>query len=1405
MKHLIIFFISIVSYSLYGQGSCNYIEHGDFEIAKFEDDYTISPNNGTPNDSIWRFHTLDTNEINTIDLYRIAANNVAAYIRDTALNPSPYTFGTCIFNTVFLNRPPFGGKIFAGIASMKNYGGPNFPDNQESIALKLNKPLKIGDSFRFSFHSRKNQSVCSNFWVYIYGSKSRPCNIPTVTKVDGSTSGCGFQATLIDSVFVDSAKWKNFSFKFKATDSFKYFVTRMQQYHASNNDPNLRYGFFDDFELRGLAPSNRLSISANFDTLRICDLELGAPRYRIRYVIRLDTNTLRNAVPIQFEVFIPAAYDNVNTPIAGSPYNIRTVTIPANTISLTDSFVYTIDVLNNTSAAIHGQFADIILRSNSDPTNCLEKDFRIPTIVNKGDRDFKVHITATPSAICSDTITFRGVPQGGNAPYTYRWTRHASWKSDSSWYRIDENYQRTGIGLRVIDANNCSTTSGWESAHDLGHRLGAQYASNLSTLYEDKVFDLNGEFVVNRTIEFRNCHIRVRHFNTTAIESEIKVLSSLKLYNCIVTSCTEYAWKGIKLGSQQPSATSELVIANSRISDAFQIVGVMPNNGVKTLRIGISNNQFLDNHYGILLGPGHSSIKSIDVINLVPFVGNSFDITRTQLKQGNQTFPTGAYPFPKTMIGLTNVNYFSLGAHNYPSNRINASLVGIRAIKSNLDVKNFFINAAHYNENYPDSFGKGRAIDLNSGMRNYFFNPPGNTVNIQGGSSPNPLGGTHIYQSDYGLLSNHIVLNISNTNFKLNQIYGLHASSEWSLSPLKIYDNNIEEWWTIQEPMMVRSYYKTDVARNSIQSSSWMNTNAVSLHGFPLSNVDSVIYRQNNHKNIDWANTWGKSHAGFQLEARSHTKKINIFENKFELFGQNEEWDGAIGLFNTQNAHVYKNIIAGQGASYINNYESQNLTRRILNPLGIYANASTSVISCNKVNSFHTAMRYTGTNLSSTMSVNSLTDHDHGLTVDNGVSINPQLHQGNQWTGSLSWGAFNGNPFSVYRNQNFTVHVSNAFTGNPLWPSENSSGLWFLADLLANDKTQCDVPPPAPLNNVPIKAKLSVSNFDGIATVWERAIMQGGGLFADYNPSLVFQNQLQLYGVMQDRQQLISPLSPEANWLQANQSTALGQFYRLERAIDSVLTPSASHLQQIDALLAQRAEAMQAISSLDSLKGLDSLGQNLIMYLSQEDMHRAQIRQTDEAIEQVEQPRINAIYGRLDQLITQANEVQTPALYMDYLRQMYIIQLRYMRDGNLEAPAWDTIRSIAELCPLINEKAVYMARSLMMKDTSIYYNDENRCAANGFKQAGNKKSMEHIQIYPNPANNMMTLQFPKLYTVPVEVQIYNVMGREIWSETILPKQLTYEINTSKFQDGLYIVKIIQQGNEISNIKVHVIH
>ncbi len=1056
--------------------------------------------------------------------------------------------------------------------------------------------------------------------IMIYGSKTRPCDRPIVTKFDGTVSGCGFQAVIIDSVFVDSAKWKNYSFKFTAPDSFKYFITRMQEYHASENDPNLRYGFFDDFKLENLGIKYKLKVTSNVDTFHACRHQLSHKWDTIKFIVRLDTHTMRNPIPLSAEIHIPAAYDNVNTPITNSAYNIRNVTIPANTISKTDSFVFIVFPLNNTAANIHGEYADIIFKS-SGQDHCLESSVKIPTKIFKGDENMTVKIHEFTTNICSDTITYRAKPIGGNAPYKYLWTRHEILQGVNSEWNSSMPLPRTGIAVQMKDSNYCRVKVDKQK-----DRFG-QYALNdmqafpvllgdLDSFNEHRILDVFGPFnltnngpnIFKNNLVFKNCHFRMWGYN--GVLDNIRVQNSAKFFNCTFNTCGERTWEGIQLGAAASIKTPELIMSGCTIEDAQTAISVTKGSGATKFNIGLERNNFFNNHNGIELKPGHVSIKNIDVVNVMPFQGNKFDFTNTLLKEYDINNPNTVSKYPKKMIRLENVNYISLGTHGRGRNEIFRCEKGIELIRSNADIKNFYIAFALTDNTYFDP--NGRAIDATMGVKTKFFTPPGKTVNIQARTTRGRDNITDIWNGDYGVLAHGVILNLTNTSIKYNRKYPINVQSSWSLSPIKINDNHINEWSSEQEAMLVRAYYKAEIARDTIIATPyWNGKNTVTLHGENLNNNDSVIFRNNYVKTSNFP--YNYSRLGFMVDARTVGKKLNIHNNQILMQGTNEEYDGALGIINSNNVHAYQNRIVGQGATKVNSWENGSNFGAIQNPLGIYANGSTSVISCNQVNEFNTGIRYSGTNLSSTMSVNTLTDHDHGLMVDNGASINPQLHQGNQWNGSLSWGAYNGNPWIVLPSQKFTVHTSNAFLGNPLWPSENSFGRWFDFDVNANDKIQCDLPP-LPTSNVPIKAKISVSNFVGIATLWERDIMLGGNLFANYNSSLVFQNQLQLFGVMQDRSALILANSPEANWLQANQNTPLGQFYRLERSIDSVLTPSADHLHQLDHLIDQRAESMQAISSLDSLKGIDSLGENLAVYLSQEDYHRSQISQIDNTI-----------------------------------------------------------------------------------------------------------------------------------------------------------------------------------------------
>ncbi|SFN41898.1 Por secretion system C-terminal sorting domain-containing protein [Bizionia echini] len=82
----------------------------------------------------------------------------------------------------------------------------------------------------------------------------------------------------------------------------------------------------------------------------------------------------------------------------------------------------------------------------------------------------------------------------------------------------------------------------------------------------------------------------------------------------------------------------------------------------------------------------------------------------------------------------------------------------------------------------------------------------------------------------------------------------------------------------------------------------------------------------------------------------------------------------------------------------------------------------------------------------------------------------------------------------------------------------------------------------------------------------------------------------------------------------------------------------------------------------------------------------------------------------------------------------------------------------------------------------------------GFAQLQDKnlsnqeENMEHLSVYPNPVSN------GKLYVVTKnnftkQVEIYNVLGKKIVSETLSGK----ELNISKIKPGIYIIKITENA------------
>ena len=74
-------------------------------------------------------------------------------------------------------------------------------------------------------------------------------------------------------------------------------------------------------------------------------------------------------------------------------------------------------------------------------------------------------------------------------------------------------------------------------------------------------------------------------------------------------------------------------------------------------------------------------------------------------------------------------------------------------------------------------------------------------------------------------------------------------------------------------------------------------------------------------------------------------------------------------------------------------------------------------------------------------------------------------------------------------------------------------------------------------------------------------------------------------------------------------------------------------------------------------------------------------------------------------------------------------------------------------------------------------------------------------LYPNPAKDNVVLNVHSVYPTDVTINIYDVMGRIIYTKNAVKLSAgenNININTSKFENGIYSIKIIANNGIITN-------
>lgn len=68
---------------------------------------------------------------------------------------------------------------------------------------------------------------------------------------------------------------------------------------------------------------------------------------------------------------------------------------------------------------------------------------------------------------------------------------------------------------------------------------------------------------------------------------------------------------------------------------------------------------------------------------------------------------------------------------------------------------------------------------------------------------------------------------------------------------------------------------------------------------------------------------------------------------------------------------------------------------------------------------------------------------------------------------------------------------------------------------------------------------------------------------------------------------------------------------------------------------------------------------------------------------------------------------------------------------------------------------------------------------------------QNLEIYPNPVRDKVTIRFELTTSTPVSLQVFNLIGKQILTQSIEPFQgsIEHSLNLSSYPSGVYILRL----------------
>ena len=130
-----------------------------------------------------------------------------------------------------------------------------------------------------------------------------------------------------------------------------------------------------------------------------------------------------------------------------------------------------------------------------------------------------------------------------------------------------------------------------------------------------------------------------------------------------------------------------------------------------------------------------------------------------------------------------------------------------------------------------------------------------------------------------------------------------------------------------------------------------------------------------------------------------------------------------------------------------------------------------------------------------------------------------------------------------------------------------------------------------------------------------------------------------------------------------------------------------------------------------------------------------------------------------------------------------------------------TLTDVAYLDPNTNGDGVYTAR-VMLNINPDYENNQNK----SLKQYPKKDIKPNaVHVYPNPAKETVTIAFDQPILGEGIVEIWNIIGNKLLSNTIPKSYIQQNVNVSNLSSGIYFYVIKVNGIQLSSGKLIILN